>query len=225
MNKTVTWLIDDVLDPKSDFWKYNKYDLDNFITRISPLRTKKLFKIQEPDPVLDQFSEFINFFEGLSIKEAKEYVEFIEDQSTEILSDQFWKMVDIQDRRELFNNNIDKFDRWFNSLLQSEIEYYMTRVATNKRLVPPSRVLAFIKKLDKIKKIDRVSKVKSYMIDAGRFLTVHLVGDQLAISSKDLPKLEAVKDLLIDRGNVFIEERYKTGPNGEKIYTYLFLTQ
>ena len=101
----------------------------------------------------------------------------------------------------------------------------MTRVATNKRLVPPSRVLAFIKKLDKIKKIDRVSKVKSYMIDAGRFLTVHLVGDQLAISSKDLPKLEAVKDLLIDRGNVFIEERYKTGPNGEKIYTYLFLTQ
>jgi len=225
MKKTATWLIDDVLDPKSDFWKYDKYDLDNFITRISPLRTKKLFKIQEPDPVLDQFSEFINFFEGLSIKEAKEYVEFIEDQSTEILSDQFWRMVDIQDRRELFNNNIDKFDRWFNSLLQSEIEYYMTRVTTNKRLVPPSRVLAFIKKLDKIKKIDRVSKVKSYMIDAGRFLTVHLVGDQLAISSKDLPKLEAVKDLLIDRGNVFIEERYKTGPNGEKIYTYLFLTQ
>ena len=225
MNKTVTWLIDDVLDPKSDFWKYNKYDLDNFITRISPLRTNKLFKIQEPDPVLDNFSEFINFFEGLSIKEAKEYVEFIEDQSTDILSDQFWKMVDTQDRRELFNNNIDKFDRWFNSLLQSEIEYYMTRVATNKRLVPPSRVLAFIKKLDKIKKIDRVSKVKSYMIDAGRFLTVHLVGDQLAISSKDLPKLEAVKDLLIDRGNIFIEERYKTGPNGEKIYTYLFLTQ
>ena len=225
MNKTVTWLIDDVLDPKSDFWKYDKFDLDNFITRISPLRTKKLFKIQEPDPVLDQFSEFINFFEGLSIKEAKEYVEFMEDQSTEILSDQFWKMVDVQDRRELFNNNIDKFDRWFNSLLQSEIEYYMTRVATNKRLVPPSKVLAFIKKLDKLKHIDKVSKVKSYMIDAGKFLTVHMVGDQLAISSKDLPKLEAVKDILIDRGNVFIEERYKTGPNGERIYTYLFLTQ
>ena len=50
-----------------------------------------------------------------------------------------------------------------------------------------------------------------------------MVGEQLAISSKDLPKLEAVKDMLIDRGNTFIEERFKLGPKGEKIYTYLFI--
>tara|TARA_B100000287_G_C20520128_1_gene736595 strand:+ start:147 stop:821 length:675 start_codon:yes stop_codon:yes gene_type:complete len=222
---TKTWLIDDVLDPKSDFWKYNKYDLDNFMTRISPLRTKKLFLIQEPDPVLDQFSEFINFFQNLSVREAKEYVEFVEDQSTDMLSDHFWKMVDPQDRRELFNNDIDKFDKWFNSLHHSEVEYYMTRVATNKRLVPPSKVLAFVKKLDTLKSFEKVRNIKSYMLDAGKYLTVHMVGEQLAISSKDITKLEAVKDMLVDRGNIFVEERYKTGPKGEKIYTYLFLTK
>ncbi len=223
--QTKTWLIDDVLDPNSDFWKYNKYDLDNFITRISPLRTKKLFLIKEKDPVLDQFSEFINFFQNLSVKEAQDYVDFIEDQNTDMLSDHFWKMVDLQDRRELFENDIEKFDKWFNTLHHSEVEYYMTRVATGKRLVSPSKVLSFIKKLSTIKSAEKVRNIKSYLLDAGKYLTVHMIGEQLAISSKDLAKLEAVKDMLVDRGNLFLEERFKLGPKGEKIYTFLFLTK
>ena len=223
--RTRTWLIDDVLDPNSDFWTYDKHDLDNFLTRISPLRAKKMFRMEPEDPVLDQFSEFLNFFEGLSVEEAHDYVEFVEDQSTDMLSDHFWKMVDAQDRRELFNNNIEKFDQWFNSLHQTEIEYYMTRVATNKRLVPPGKILAFVKKLSLVKRGPRVRSIKSYPLNAGKYLSVHMVGEQLAISSKDEAKLEAVKDILIDRGNIFIEERSKTGPLGETIYTYLFLTK
>ena len=222
--RTRTWLIDDVLNPNSDFWTYDRHDLDNFMTRISPLRTKKMFRMDPEDPVLDQFSEFLNFFEGLSVEEAQDYVEFVEDQSTDMLSDHFWRMVDAQDRRELFNNNINKFDQWFNSLHQTEIEYYMTRVATSKRLVPPSKILAFVKKLAAIKG-PRVRSIKSYPLNAGKYLSVHMVGEQLAISSKDMAKLEAVKDILIDRGNIFIEERSKTGPLGETIYTYLFLTK
>ena len=222
---TQTWSIDDVLNPKSDFWTYDRYDMDNFMTRISPLRTNKMFRIDPEDPVLDQFSEFLNFFEGLTVEEAHDYVEFVEDQSTDMLSDHFWRMVDAQDRRELFNNNIDKFDQWFNSLGQTEIEYYMTRVATSKRLVIPSKILAFVKKLSTLKRGPRVRRIKSYPLNAGKYLSVHMVGKQLAISSKDSAKLEAVKDILIDRGNTFIEERSKTGPLGEKIYTYLFLTK
>ena len=222
---TQTWSIDDVLNPKSDFWTYDRYDMDNFMTRISPLRTNKMFRIDPEDPVLDQFSEFLNFFEGLTVEEAHDYVEFVEDQSTDMLSDHFWGMVDAQDRRELFNNNIDKFDQWFNSLGQTEIEYYMTRVATSKRLVIPSKILAFVKKLSTLKRGPRVRRIKSYPLNAGKYLSVHMVGKKLAISSKDSAKLEAVKDILIDRGNIFIEERSKTGPLGEKIYTYLFLTK
>ena len=67
--------------------------------------------------------------------------------------------------------------------------------------------------------------LKYYPLPAGKYLTVQLVGDKLAISSKDIKKLDGVKDLLVSRGNYFLEERYKISPNGEKIFTYLFLTK
>ena len=58
-----TWLIDDILDPSSSFWKVNsKLDVDSLLSRISPLQTNKLFRIPKEDPVLDKFSEFIEFF-------------------------------------------------------------------------------------------------------------------------------------------------------------------
>ena len=67
--------------------------------------------------------------------------------------------------------------------------------------------------------------LKYYPLPAGKFLTVQLIGDKLAISSKDSKKLEDVKELLVSRGNYFLEERTKIGPHGDKIFTYLFLTK
>ena len=227
MFETKTWLIDDVLDPNSDFWKYkDKYDIDNLLSRISPLQTKKLFKIPNTDPTLDQFSEFIDFFQNLSKKQIEEYVDFIEDNEMEIMSDQVWRLVDKQDRRELFDNDPNKFDLWWSTLHHSEVEYYMTRLVENQRLIKPSEVLGFIKKLKVIEeKQDSPRNIKYYPLDTGKYLTVQMIGDKLAISSKDVIKLESVKELLISRGNFFIEERCKTSPQGDKIYTYLFLTK
>ena len=227
MFETKTWLIDDVLDPSSDFWKYkNKYDIDNLLSRISPLQTKKLFKIPNEDPTLDQFSEFIDFFQNLSKKQVEEYVDFIEDNEIEIMSDQVWRMVDNQDKRELFNKDPNLFDSWWKTLHYSEVEYYMGRIVASKRLVEPKDVLKFIKKLHTITKEDKNRRsLKNYPLEAGKFLTVQLIGDKLAISSKDISKLENVKALLESRGNHFLEERYKISPDGDKIFTYLFITR
>ena len=223
-----TWLIDDVLDVSSKFWKYNKYDLDEFFTRITPLRTNKLFRIDEQvvndDPLLDHFSEFISFFQDLAPEEIQEYVDFLEDNESPMLSDHFWKLMDRQDRRELFNNDLDKFDKWYSTLHQSELDYYMGRIAGNIRLVPSTKVLEFVKKLNGLTG-EKTRKIKSYPLTPGKYITVQLIGDKLAISSKDIKRLDSVKDLLLSRGNVFLEERYKVNPaSGEKIYTYLFLT-
>lgn len=222
-----TWLIDDILDPKSDFWKVgSKFDIDNLLSRISPLQTDKLFRVPKQDPVMDKFSEFIDFFSSLSKKAAEEYIEFIEDNESDIMSDQVWRLVDKQDRRELFNNDPNKFDLWWSTLHHSEVEYYMTRLVENQRLIKPSEVLGFIKKLKVIEeKQDSPRNIKYYPLDTGKYLTVQMIGDKLAISSKDVIKLESVKELLISRGNFFIEERCKTSPQGDKIYTYLFLTK
>ena len=64
-----TWLIDDILNPNSDFWKVgSKMDVDNLLSRISPLQTNKLFKVPKQDPGLDKFSEFIDFFSSHGIQ-------------------------------------------------------------------------------------------------------------------------------------------------------------
>jgi len=222
------WLIDDVLNPNSKFWEYNKHDIDALLTRISPLQTKELFRVQEEDPILDQFSQFVDFFSKLTKSELQDYMDFIEDNECELLSDQLWTMIDSQDRRELFNNDANSFDTWYKSLQPSEVEFYMTRLVKGLRMVPPSKVLPFIKKLEKLKKISKIDEpknLKSYRLDAGKFLTVQVIGEKLAISSKDTVKLESAKKLLVSRGNYFLEERYKISPNGDKIYTYLFLTK
>jgi len=224
MNKT--WLIDDVLDPSSEFWKYkDKYDIDNLLTRISPLQTEKLFRVVEKDPILDQFSEFVDFFSSMTKDQLEDYVEFIEDNEVEIMSDQVWRMLDIQDKRELFSKDPNLFDSWWNSLHHSEVEYYMTRIVENKRLISPKNVLEFVRKLKVITDGTKKRNLKYYPLPEGKYLTVQLVGDKLAISSKDVKKLEATKHLLVSRGNYFLEERYKISPNGEKIFTYLFLTK
>ena len=227
MFETKTWLIDDVLDPNSDFWKYkDKYDIDNLLSRISPLQTKKLFKIPNTDPTLDQFSEFIDFFQNLSKKQIEEYVDFIEDNEMEIMSDQVWRMLDNQDKRELFNKDPNLFDSWWKTLHHSEVEYYMDRIVASKRLIEPKNVLKFIKRVHNITKEDKSRRsLKHYPLEAGKFLTVQLIGDKLAISSKDVEKLESVKELLESRGNYFLEERHKISPDGSKIFTYLFITK
>jgi|TARA_R110000796_G_scaffold89534_3_gene193010 hypothetical protein len=221
-----TWLIDDVLDPSSDFWKYkDKYEIDSLLSRISPLQTKSLFKIINKDPVLDQFSEFIDFFSSMNKEQLDDYIDFIEDNEVEIMSDQVWRMVDKQDQKELFTKDPNVFDAWWNTLHHSEIEYYMTRIVENQRLIEPENALEFIRKLKEITGGKKKRNLKYYPLPAGKYLTVQLVGDKLAISSKDIKKLDGVKDLLVSRGNYFLEERYKISPNGEKIFTYLFLTK
>ena len=100
----------------------------------------------------------------------------------------------------------------------------MTRIVSDKRLVDPKNVLGFVKKLNNISK-DKRRSLKSYPLPAGKYLTVQLVGDKLAISSKDIKKLDNVKELLESRGNYFLEERYKISPDGDKIFTYLFITK
>lgn len=221
-----TWLIDDVLDPSSDFWKYkDKYEIDSLLSRISPLQTKSLFKIINKDPVLDQFSEFIDFFSSMNKEQLDDYIDFIEDNEVEIMSDQVWRMVDKQDQKELFTKDPNVFDAWWNTLHHSEIEYYMTRIVENQRLIEPENTLEFIRKLKEITGGKKKRNLKYYPLPAGKYLTVQLVGDKLAISSKDIKKLDGVKDLLVSRGNYFLEERYKISPNGEKIFTYLFLTK
>ena len=201
------------------------YDIDNLLSRISPLQTKKLFRVVEKDPVLDQFSEFVDFFSSMTKDQLEDYVEFIEDNEVEIMSDQVWRMLDIQDKRELFSKDPNLFDSWWNSLHHSEVEYYMTRIVENKRLISPKKVLEFIRKLQVITDGTKKRNLKYYPLPEGKFLTVQLIGDKLAISSKDVKKLDATKNLLVARGNYFLEERTKTSPNGEKIFTYLFLTK
>ncbi len=224
MNKT--WLIDDVLDVSSDFWKYkDKYEIDSLLSRISPLQTNNLFKIINKDPVLDQFSEFVDFFSSMTKDQLDDYVDFIEDNEVEIMSDQVWRMVDEQDQKELFTKDSNIFDSWWNSLHHSEIEYYMTRIVENQRLVEPKKILEFVRKLKVITDGKKKRNLKYYPLPAGKYLTVQLVGDKLAISSKDVKKLDDVKDLLVSRGNYFLEERYKISPNGDKIFTYLFITK
>ena len=101
----------------------------------------------------------------------------------------------------------------------------MTRIVENQRLIEPENTLEFIRKLKEITGGKKKRNLKYYPLPAGKYLTVQLVGDKLAISSKDIKKLDGVKDLLVSRGNYFLEERYKISPNGEKIFTYLFLTK
>ena len=227
MHEYKTWLIDDILDPSSDFWKIgSKMELDSLLSRISPLQTKKLFRITKEDPVMDKFSEFIDFFSSLSKDAAEEYIDFVEDNEADILSDQVWLLVDKQDRRELFDSNVNTFDLWWSTLHHSEIEYYMTRLVENKRLVSPKNVLSFVKRLQILgEKTDPTRNIKYYPLEAGKFLTIQMIGDKLAISSRDVKKLDSVKNLLVSRGNLFIEERCKTSPQGDKIHTYLFLTK
>tara|TARA_R110000796_G_scaffold70809_3_gene160747 strand:- start:196 stop:930 length:735 start_codon:yes stop_codon:yes gene_type:complete len=221
-----TWLIDDVLDPSSAFWKYkDKYEIDSLLSRISPLQTDGLFRITKQDHVLDQFSEFVDFFSSLTKEQLNDYVEYIEDNEIDIMSDQVWRMLTLQDQRELFTKDPDIFDLWWSSLHHSEIEYYMTRIVDNKRLIKPAETLDFIRKLTKLSSKTKKKNLKYYPLPAGKFLTVQLIGDKLAISSKDSKKLEDVKELLVSRGNYFLEERTKIGPHGDTIFTYLFLTK
>ena len=204
------WTVDDVFNPKSDFWKTMYGDVDSYFNNMD---------IKEIDTIHkrafeDRISDFVDYFKSLSKTDKPKVVKEIE-QSEEIVTEVLWNLVGKVDREILFHNDIDYFNDFIDTCPDPLLEVYINKLASGESLLNYS----ITEKLP-IKQSKKEEPKKSKKPTP---VTVQIIDGKLVISSTNLKTLKKFTKIMIDNGNRVEAYKEETPEHDSKtVYSYIF---
>jgi len=161
---------------------------------------------------------FDAWFDNLSMGKQKMYAKAI-DESNRIIISMVWDLISVTDKRELFNNNLRQFSNWFSTLEPADVDFYMTRVMSKKRLIP-SELNSNTDVLSESELTDILGKVYDSINDD--LIRATSINGLLCISCTDESRLLKAKSHLVRHGSILRDYRKKQNSSGRVIYTYIF---
>ena len=162
--------------------------------------------------------KFDSWFDGLSYEKKKMYAKAI-DESNRIIISMVWDLILPSDRLELFNDNLRQFSNWFSTLEPSDVDFYMTRIMSKKKLIPSE-----LRPTDDVLTEDAITKILAQVYDRidDDLIRATSINDLLCISCTDEARLNKAKSHMIRHGSILRDYRKKQNANGRIIYTYIF---
>ena len=209
------WTVDDVFNPKSEFWKKMYGDVDSYFNNMD---------IQEIDTIHktafeDRITDFVDYFKSLHSTNKPKVVREIE-ESEEIVSEVLWNLVGKVDREILFHNDIEYFNDFIDTCPDPLLEVYINKLAAGESLLNYS-----LKKIlpDPVEnKIEKPKKLNIQDIKAGTPVTVEVIDGKLVISSTNLAALKKFTKIMLDNGNKVVAYKEETPEIDKTIYSYIF---
>lgn len=192
----------DMFNPpaRKDF--FNKYDMEGSWANAAK----------------DYAKGFQSWFDSLPIEKQKAYVKAI-DESNRIIISMVWDLVLPEDKYELFNDNLRQFSNWFTGLEVSDVDFYMARIMSKKRLMPREfrTEPSMLSEQELTVLLEEVyDKIDDDLVRATS------INGLLCISCTDEDRLNKAKKHMIKHGSILRDSRKKENANGRIIYTYIF---
>ena len=162
---------------------------------------------------------FDNWFDKLPIDKKRGYARAI-DESNRIIISMVWDLIDRQDKEDLFNNNLRQFSNWFTGLSAADVDFYMTRIMSKKKLMPAEFISSEPNVLSEEEVADILTKVYDSIDDD--LIRATSINGLLCISCTSEVRLKKAKTHLVRHGSILRDYRKKANSNGRIIYTYIF---
>jgi hypothetical protein len=177
--------------------------IDDTIFENEALVTSK-DKINDTDTTVnksDSFESFISIIKQLSNSLTNKK---LEDSDYSLM----WSRLIETDKKSLFNNKYEEFQKWFGSLSDEDILEYSSRI--NKGFpIYPQGVTDFIKNL-----FDNITK--------SQFVNISILNGILAISSTDILKLNHIKTIINSTNAKIYDYRKKITEDQTVLHTILY---
>jgi hypothetical protein len=170
------------------------------------------------EPTSTYKDRFDSWFDNLSKDKQKLYARAI-DESNRIIISMVWDIIHPQDRVELFNSNIRQFSNWFSGLDPADVDFYMSRVMSKRRLMP--RDLSSNRDILSESELTEVLEQVYDNIDDDLIRATSING-LLCISCSNESRLTKAKQHMVRHGSILRDYRKKQNSNGRVIYTYIF---
>jgi len=204
------WTVDDVFNPKSEFWKKMYGDVDSYFNNMDGTEIDTIHK----SVFHDRIQDFVDYFKSLSSTDKPKVVREIE-ETEEIVSEVLWNLVGKGDREILFHDDIEYFNDFIDTCPDPLLEVYINKLANGESLLNYVPELSDSLK-DKIEKPKSSKKLKTHPV------TVHVMDGKLVISSTNLITLKKFTKIMIDNGNRVEAYKEETPELNETIYSYIF---
>ena len=141
------------------------------------------------------------------------------DESNRIIISMVWDLISPVDKQELFNNNLRQFSNWFSTLEPSDVDFYMTRIMSKKRMLPSE-----LTRGGDILTEQEITEILEQVYDRidDDLIRATSINGLLCISCTDESRLKKAKSHMIRHGSILRDFRKKQNSNGRTIYTYIF---
>ena len=172
-----------------------------------------------PADVSKYQGRFDAWFDKLPLDKKRSYAKAI-DESNRIIISMVWDLIDRQDKKDLFNNNLRQFSNWFTGLDASDVDFYMSRIMSKQKLMP-----AELNNTDsEVLSDDEVATILSKVYDSidDDLIRATSINGLLCISCTSEVRLKKAKSHLVRHGSILRDYRKKENANGRLIYTYIF---
>jgi hypothetical protein len=206
------WTVDDVFNPKSEFWKKMYGDVDSYFNNMDKTEIDTIHK----RAFQDRISDFVDYFKSLSKTDKPKVVREIE-QSEEIVSEVLWNLVGKNDREILFHNDIDYFNDFIDTCPDPLLEVYINKLASGESLLNYA-VREHLKPAKEKKKPEESNNIKNTPTP----VTVQVIDGKLVISSTNLKALKKFSKIMIENGNRVEAYKEETPEYSKTIYSYIF---
>ena len=171
-----------------------------------------------PESTAKYTEDFQLWFDKLPLDKQREYVKSI-DESNRVIIAMVWDILQKEDKVELFNNNLRQFSNWFTGLDVSDVDFYMSRIMSKRRLMPKEfRTDPDMLTEDEV--TDMLQKVYDSIDDD--LIRATTINGLLCISCTDETRLKKAKVHMVRHGSILRDYRKKENANGRIIYTYIF---
>jgi len=162
--------------------------------------------------------DFQLWFDKLSVDKQREYVKAI-DESNRVIISMVWDILQPKDKYELFNNNLRQFSNWFTNLDVSDVDFYMSRIMSKRRLMPKE-----FRSEPEMLSEDQVTVMLQEVYDSidDDLVRATSINGLLCISCTDEDRLKKAKTHMVRHGSILRDYRKKENANGRIIYTYIF---
>ena len=206
------WTVDDVFNPKSEFWKKMYGDVDSYFNNMDKTEIDTIHK----RAFQDRISDFVDYFKSLSNTDKPKVVKEIE-QSEEIVTEVLWNLVGKNDREILFHNDIDYFNDFIDTCPDPLLEVYINKLASGESLLNYA-VREHLKSGKEKKSTEESNNIKKTSTP----VTVQVIDGKMVISSTNLKALKKFSKILIENGNRVEAYKEETPEYSKTIYSYIF---
>jgi len=161
---------------------------------------------------------FDRWFDDLPSDRQRMYARAI-DESNRIIISMVWDLLMPVDRHELFNNNLRQFSSWFTQLEVADVDFYMTRIMSKRRLMPRE-----FNTNTEVLTEEEVTSILEQVYDKidDDLIRATSINGLLCISCTDETRLKLAKQHMIKHGSILRDYRKKQNSSGRVIYTYIF---